>query len=184
VIPIYLDPHAARIALIGRGKHALKRLAWLEAASARPIVWSDAPSPDLQAAAGDRLQRRLPNAVEIAGFHAVWIADLSAAEARPLALPARQAHVLVNVEDIAELSDFHTPALVRRGRLTLTAGTGGASPAVARAAREKLEAAFTEEWSGATEEIANARTALRLEGADFDTLVTDARRRLHEHGLI
>jgi precorrin-2 dehydrogenase/sirohydrochlorin ferrochelatase len=184
VIPIYLEPAAAQIALIGRGPLALKRLAWLEAAAAQPIVWSDAPSPELEAAAGERLQRRLPSAAEIVGFHAIWIADLSAEEARPLALAARQAHALVNVEDIVELSDFHTPAVVRRGRLTLTAGTGGASPAVARAAREKLEAAFTEEWSGATEEIAKARTALRQEGADFDTLVSDARRRLHEHGLI
>lgn len=184
MIPINLDPQATQIALIGRDKLALKRLAWLEAAGAQPIVWSDAPSPELEAAAGDRLLRRLPSAAELVGFHAVWIADLSAEQARPLALAAREAQVLVNVEDVIELSDFHTPAVVRRGRLTLTAGTGGASPAVARAAREKLEAAFTAEWSGATEEIANARTALRQEGADFDTLVSDARRRLHEHGLI
>lgn len=184
MIPVYLDPNATQIALIGRGRLALKRLAWLEAGGAEPIVWSDAPSPELEAAAGARLQRRLPTAAEIVGFHAIWIADLGVEEARPLALAARQAHALVNVEDVVELSDFHTPAVVHRGRLTLAAGTGGASPAVARAAREKLEAAFTAEWSGATEEIANARTALRQQGADFDTLVSDARRRLHEHGLI
>ncbi|MDX2277518.1 MAG: NAD(P)-dependent oxidoreductase [Hyphomonadaceae bacterium] len=184
MIPIYLEPSATQIALIGRGRLALRRLAWLEAAGARPVVWSDAPSPELETAAGARLQRRLPSAAEIVGFHAIWIADLSVEEARPLALAARAAHALVNVEDVIELCDFHTPAVVHRGRLTLAAGTGGASPAVARAAREKLETAFTEEWSGATEEIANSRTALRKQGADFDTLVSDARKRLHRHGLI
>lgn len=184
MIPVYLDPSAAQIALIGRGALALKRLAWLEAGGARPIVWSDAPSPELEIAAGERLQHRLPSAAELFGYQAIWIADLTAEESRPLAAAARAAHVLVNVEDVVQLCDFHTPAVVRRGRLTLTAGTGGASPALARAAREKLEAAFTEEWSGATEEIANARAALRKQGADFDTLVSDARSRLEKYGLI
>ena len=59
---------------------------------------------------------------------------------------ARSANVLVNVEDVLPLCDFHTPAVLRRGQLTLAAGTGGASPAVARAARERLEAAFPESW--------------------------------------
>jgi precorrin-2 dehydrogenase/sirohydrochlorin ferrochelatase len=91
---------------------------------------------------------------------------------------------LVNVEDVLPLSDFHTPAIVRRGRLTLTAGTGGASPAVARAARERLEDAFPEGWAEATEEIADARAALREQGASFDTLVADARGRLNQRGLV
>ena len=80
--------------------------------------------------------------------------------------------------------DFHTPAVVRRGKLTLTAGTGGASPAVARAAREQLEAAFPTDWSRALDEIAEARATLRAKGASFDALVDDARDRLAAHGLI
>jgi siroheme synthase (precorrin-2 oxidase/ferrochelatase) len=68
--------------------------------------------------------------------------------------------------------------------LTLTAGTGGASPAVARAARERLEEAFPDVWADALEEIAEARAVLRNDGAAFETLVADARARLAHHGLV
>jgi precorrin-2 dehydrogenase/sirohydrochlorin ferrochelatase len=94
------------------------------------------------------------------------------------------AGVLVNVEDVIALCDFHTPAVLRRGALTLAAGTGGASPAVARAARERLEDAFPEEWSHALDGIAKARAALRAQGAGPATLAADARARLAQHGLL
>ncbi len=183
MIPIYLNPVAARVAVIGRGALALRRVAWLRDAGASPDVWSDAPSIDLAAAAPD-LVHRLPSNEELARYRAIWIADLTSAEAKQIAEAARATAVLVNVEDVVALCDFHTPAVVRRGRLTLAAGTGGASPAVARAAGERLEAAFPVAWGSALEEVARSRAALREHGASFDTLVTDARQRLAHYGLI
>lgn len=182
MIPIYLDPAKARIALIGRGALASRRLRWLREGGAEPDVWSDHPSAELAAEAGSRLKTGLP--VHLMHYHAIWIADLPAEISDALAENARKANVLVNVEDVLEQCDFHTPAVVRRGRLTLTAGTGGASPAVARAAREQLEAAFPTDWARALDEIADARAALRARGASFDALVDDARSRLTAHGLI
>lgn len=183
MIPLYLDPAHARVALIGRGALAVRRLAWLTQAGAAPDVWSDAPSFDLVSAAGATLRPELPGLAALARYHAIWIADLPREEAEALAAAAGSVNVLVNVEDVKALCDFHTPAVVRRGKLTLAAGTGGASPAVARAARERLEAAFPEEWAHALDVIAKARAALREQHADFDTLVADARARLAEHGL-
>lgn len=183
MIPIYLDPAAVRIMLVGRGPLAVRRLAWLREGGARPDVWSDAPSAELRDASPD-LSARLPAAADIAGYQLIWIADLPKQEAAALAQIAREAGVLVNVEDVLALCDFHSPAVVRRGRLTLASGTGGASPAVARAAREQLEAAFPDAWGEALEEIAEARAVLRREGAGFDVLVTDARTRLAHHGLV
>lgn len=183
MIPLYLDPAQARVALIGRGALAVRRLGWLVDAGAAPDVWSDAPSFDLVRAAGAALRPSLPNAADLARYHAIWIADLPYADAEALAAYAASVSVLVNVEDVKALCDFHTPAVVRRGKLTLAAGTGGASPAVARAARERLEAAFPDEWAHALDVIAKARAALREDNADFDTLVTDARKRLADFGL-
>lgn len=184
MIPIYLDPVHARIALIGRDTLALRRLAWLKAGGATPEVWSDAPSATLTAAAGDKLNLRLPSADELRGYSAIWIAELKSEDAQALAAAARAAGVLVNVEDVIALCDFHTPAVVRRGKLTLSVGTGGASPAVARAAREHLEVAFPPVWAEALDDIAAARALLRENNADFATLVADARERLAHHGLI
>jgi len=183
VIPLYLDPAQTRIALIGRGALALKRLLWLKAGGAEPDVWSSDPSPALATAAGSALKRRLPKLSDLELYHIVWIADLPAEIAEILANTARSARVLVNVEDVIDLCDFHTPSVVRRGKLTLAAGTGGASPAVARAARERLEEAFPESWSEALDEIAESRAELRKQGAGFDALIADARARLSAHGL-
>lgn len=183
MIPIYLDPAIVRVAIVGRGGLALRRLHWLRAAGATPEVWSDAPGVDLKEAAPDLIQR-LPAKKEIARYGAIWIGDLDIEQAQSLARTARAAGALVNVEDVISLCDFHTPAVVRRGRLTLAAGTGGASPAVARAARERLEAAFSSDWERAVEDVSQARLRLREEGADADALVADARARLAHHGLI
>lgn len=183
MIPILIDPAATHIALIGRGDLALRRLEWLQRGGAHPDVWSDAPSPELRAAAGESLHERLPASDELAAYHALWICDFAPEQAQVLATRARAQGVLVNVEDIVPLCDFHTPAVVRRGRLTLAVGTGGASPAVARAARERLEEAFPEVWGEALDEVAQARVALRAKGAAPATLADDARARLARHGL-
>jgi precorrin-2 dehydrogenase/sirohydrochlorin ferrochelatase len=183
MIPIYLDPAQSRIALIGRGELAARRLTWLIGGGAAPDVWSDAPSAELEAAANGRLTNQLPNRTELERYHVAWIADLPRDQAEQVAGAAREAGVLVNVEDVVALCDFHTPAVLRRGRLTLAAATGGASPAVSRAARERLEAAFPPVWGKALEDIAEARTALRGAGADVEALAADARQRLTKHGL-
>ena len=184
MIPLYLDPAHARASRIGRGALAVRRLQWLINGGAAPDIWSDAPTFEFARVAGGVLRNGLPGLADLARYHAIWIADLPRDEAEALAAEAGSVNVLVNVEDVTALCDFHTPAVVRRGKLTLAAGTGGASPAVARAAREQLEAAFPEEWAHALDVIAKARAALREDGADFETLVADARTRLANHGLI
>ena len=77
MIPIVLDPGMTKMALVGRGDIAVSRLAWLQQGGAAHVpVFSDDPSADLEAAAGQRLCRHLPGAAELAGFQVVWIADL------------------------------------------------------------------------------------------------------------
>lgn len=63
-----------------------------------------------------------------------------------IATAARERGVLVNVMDDVPNCDFAAPALVRRGDLVIAVGTGGRSPATARAIREELEARFGPEW--------------------------------------
>ncbi len=61
--------------------------------------------------------------------------------------------MLVNVEDVLPLCDFHVPAVVRRGDLLLTASTGGAAPGLARALREWLAQNFGPEWTDRLKDI-------------------------------
>ena len=90
----------------------------------------------------------------------------------------------MNVEDVLAYCDFHTPAIVQRGALLLTASTGGASPAAARLARMTLEAAFPEDWEAALVELADARQRARARGAAGGEIMTQAHEILTRRGLI
>ena len=178
MIPVMLDPARLRIGLAGRGFLAQKRLQWFRHLGAEPALFSDAAGGPFVAEAGDGLMPRLPDAGDLAALDLLWIADLENAAAGALAERARRAKVLVNVEDVLTLCDVHTPAVVKRGRLLLAAGTGGASPAVAAAVRGKLEEAFPAGWDTALEDIAAARLRLRERGAQPAEVEADARARL------
>src|SRR5262249_41140744 len=58
---------------------------------------------------------------------------------RAAAAAARAAGVPVNVADQPDVSDFIMPAIIRRGDVAIGISTGGASPALARLVRERIE---------------------------------------------
>src|ERR1700743_2446278 len=69
----------------------------------------------------------------------LFIAGLDEVSSERLAKLGRTQGLLVNVEDVPVLCDFHVPAAVRRGDLVLTVSTGGKAPGLARLIREWLE---------------------------------------------
>jgi precorrin-2 dehydrogenase/sirohydrochlorin ferrochelatase len=72
--------------------------------------------------------------------------------------------VLVNVEDVLPLCDFHVPAIVRRGDLLLTASTGGQVPGLSRVLRESLAEDYGPEWTQRMKELSLARAKWRSQG--------------------
>jgi precorrin-2 dehydrogenase / sirohydrochlorin ferrochelatase len=166
MIPIHLDPAMLTIALVGRGVLAQRRLTGLRALGCDPELYTDTPEPEFAAFAGPSLIYRLPDASDLARFNVLWIADLDPEQAEALADAARAAKVIVNVEDVLPYCDFHTPSVVRRGRLVLSAGTGGASPAAASDIRTRLETAFSDDWGLALNELAQLRLDMKAEGFD------------------
>jgi len=61
---------------------------------------------------------------------------------RRVSAAAQARGLFVNIVDAPDLCTFIVPAQVRRGPLTIAVSTGGASPALARQVREKLEELF------------------------------------------
>lgn len=165
MIPVALDPARLRIALAGQGPLAQRRLAQLRDGGARPAVFSPNPDGELAALAGDRLTRGLPSDCDLADLSVLFVVGLEPDVAEPLAARARALRILVNVEDVIPLCDFHAPSVVRRGDLLLTISTGGKSPALAQLVRERLEALFPAEWAERLAEIAALRDRLRAGGA-------------------
>ncbi|MFM8274285.1 MAG: bifunctional precorrin-2 dehydrogenase/sirohydrochlorin ferrochelatase [Gemmata sp.] len=76
-----------------------------------------------------------------------------------VATDARAKGVWVSSASAPDDGDFTLPAVVRRGDLLLTVSTGGASPALARRVREKLES----EYDGAFAEWVRLLAEVRQE---------------------
>jgi precorrin-2 dehydrogenase/sirohydrochlorin ferrochelatase len=166
MFPIVLDLSQARVALVGNGKAALRRLALLDDDEARHVaVYADDPLPDLARQAGSRLRRALPSAAELAGVQIVFAVDLDAPRLAELSATARAVGVLVNIEDRPELSSFHSPALLRRGDLLIAVSTNGQSPGLARRVRRFLADLFGVEWQGRLDALATLRQGWREAGA-------------------
>ena len=177
MVPIVLDGAQLPLALIGRGEALARRLDWLEAGAAQRLtVFCEEPGRDLRARLGPALVERLPTATELASFKVVWITGLAEALAKPLAATARRVGTLVNVEDLTEACDFHTPAVVRRGDLLLTVSTAARSPGLAARVRSWLEEAFGPEWACRLDDVARKRAGWRRQERPLPELaaLTDA----------
>jgi precorrin-2 dehydrogenase/sirohydrochlorin ferrochelatase len=100
----------------------------------------------------------------IAGLRLLFVAGANAADSEQLAASARAAGVLVNVEDVPQLCDFHVPATVRRGDLLLSVSTGGKAPGLAKLIREWLDERFGPQWSYRLDHLGHQRSQWRAEG--------------------
>ena len=184
MIPITLDPARTDIAIAGRGPLLMRRLVQLRDLGADPVVFCDAPDETLAREARGRIHKRLPAAKDLRAVQVVWVAGLDETESAAIAADARAEKTLVNVEDVPPHCDFHTPAIVQRGALLLTASTGGASPAAAKIARGMLETAFPEDWEDALVELAAARSRARAGGAAGPDIMAEAESILARRGLL
>jgi precorrin-2 dehydrogenase / sirohydrochlorin ferrochelatase len=157
MLPVTLSPHALKVGLAGPGEALDRRAALLAEAGVEARV--------LPLGAPDE-------ALEV--LQLLFVAGLPVGEAQLLAERARRLGVLVNVEDVPTLCDFHVPAIVRRGDLLLTASTGGQVPGLSRALRESLSEQFGPEWTTRLKELRLARARWRSEGhslADVSKMV-------------
>jgi precorrin-2 dehydrogenase / sirohydrochlorin ferrochelatase len=169
MLPIVLDGSRMRAGVAGAGDGLRRRLNVLAAAGVKdPVIFANG----------------VPSAQDIAGLTVLFIAGLDEGRSRDLAGAARQAGVLVNVEDVPALCDFHVPAQVRRGDLVLTVSTGGRSPGLSRALRENLEERFGPEWDRRLDEIAVLREQWRSEGVGAHEISQRTRGLVAERGWL
>jgi precorrin-2 dehydrogenase/sirohydrochlorin ferrochelatase len=181
MLPIALDLARLPVALVGAGAGAVRRLALLDQAGAPEIVvFAAAPDAALEAAAGERLRRRLPGRDDLADRAVLLVCDLPRQQAARLAADGRALKLLVNVEDDTALCDFHMPAIVRRGDLVLAISTGGRSPGLARALKQGLERLLDARWAERLQRLARRRARWRAGGRSARA-VSGLTRRLIDH---
>jgi len=120
----------------------------------------------------------------IAAVRLLFVAGLANGRAARLARLARHLGVLVNVEDVPALCDFHVPASVRRGNLLLTISTGGRVPGLSRTLREWLETRFGPEWQTYLDDLSVAREGWRAEGLPPPVVSQRTREHVSEKGWL
>ena len=149
MLPIILTPQGTRIGLTGEGAALSARLQLLSEAGITPhAVYED----------------RMPTTSELAGLDILFVAGLDESVSRETYANAKASGILVNVEDVPKLCDFHVPAQIRRGELLITVSTGGRSPGLAARVRETLGEIFGAEWEAHVDEVAISRARWRASG--------------------
>ena len=164
MLPIVLTREIVQVGLAGAGDGRARRAALL-AQAGMDAVAVDAKGP-------------LPR------IALLFVAGLDQDTSRTLAERARTAGILVNVEDVPELCDFHVPAIVRRGDLVITASTGGRAPGLARRLREWLELRFGPEWDGRLQTMREARAGWRADGMPPAEVAERTRDMISEKGWL
>jgi uroporphyrin-III C-methyltransferase/precorrin-2 dehydrogenase/sirohydrochlorin ferrochelatase len=84
---------------------------------------------------------RWPETADLADASLIVVAFEDRALAEKGAALARTVNAPLNVVDYPDLSDFHVPAIIDRGPLSIGVATGGVAPVLARETRTKIEAA-------------------------------------------
>ena len=147
MLPLVLNPVSLKAGLAGRGQARERRAALLAEAGVEARLLPETVTDEV-----------------LASLQLLFVAGLAEGEARELAARARRLKVLVNVEDVLPLCDFHVPAIVRRGELLLTASTGGQVPGLAKQLREALAEQFGPEWTARVKDLGAARAKWRAQG--------------------
>jgi siroheme synthase-like protein len=164
-LPIFLDLGGRPCIVIGGGDSAAPKVAALLKAGAIVTIIS----PDLcdeirsQATLGKALHlAREYQYGDLRGNSIVYVAAANYEIVSSVAREARELGIPLNVVDNPEFSSFISPATFRRGDLQVAISTSGASPAIARILRERLEQEIGSEYAVLLEIMRQARKFLRL----------------------
>ncbi|MFN3229201.1 MAG: siroheme synthase CysG [Asticcacaulis sp.] len=166
-LPLSWPLEGRRVVLIGEEPLLSRKVTLLEKTPATLSVY------DFSDAGGT-----WPSLAALEGAALIVVAFTDRVRAEQGAYLAKAARVPVNVVDQPDLTDFHVPAIIDRGALSIGVASGGTAPVLARETRRRIEAAVPP--SEAQVATWAERLSPRLRSLFPDV---DARRRVWEHLL-
>ncbi len=167
--PISLDLSRIRILLVGSGEAFSRRLDQLKEQGATQII---------------TFQDALPESHEIRQANVLMVVGLDYETSAVLASIAKLQGVLVNVEDKSDLCDFYFVSFVKRGDLTISVSTNGASPTLSQEIRSYIAGLFGEEWAGIVNFIGKKRLEWKQEGLDNKQVSDRTKEYIKSEGLL
>ncbi|RPJ74428.1 MAG: uroporphyrinogen-III C-methyltransferase [Acidobacteria bacterium] len=162
--PIFVNLQGVPVVVIGAGAVAERKVSALLEAGARVTVVAPDATPAIDSWAADgrlALKRRRYEAGDLRGARLAYAATGDDEVNRGVRLEALREGAWLNAVDQPDLCDFISPAVVRRGDLTLAISTNGRAPGLAKRIREQLEGHFHEEYGAVVEQAAAERDRLR-----------------------
>jgi precorrin-2 dehydrogenase/sirohydrochlorin ferrochelatase len=155
--PVSLDIRGKTCLVVGGGEVAVRKVRALHQAGAHVSVVAPEVQPKLRALEGVEIRERAFRDTDLHGVFLVVVATDDPVLNRAVGRDAADLGCLVNVVDCPALSNFIVPATLRRGELSISISTGGASPTLARRIREGLEGQFGEEYADFVDVLAEVR---------------------------
>jgi siroheme synthase-like protein len=169
--PIFLNIRGRNCVVIGGGDVALRKVKALLDCGAKVTLISPKPHPEVvklfKRRAIHLIQRRYEKEDLDGTVIAFACTDVKKVN-RKVAEDSKQKGILVNVVDDPRSSDFIIPSSFRRGNLTVAVSTSGASPALAKKIRAKLEKSFGAEYASLLSLIGEVRSAIKKKGYIMD----------------
>jgi len=161
--PAYLSLSNKKILLVGGGYIALEKLEKLIDFSTEIMVISKELSPEFQSFAlahNIHIEQRAYQVGDINGYDIVIVATDTAVLHKAIYEESRATRVLVNSVDNTAYCDFIFPSYIKKGDLTVSVSTSGASPALAKRLRVYLEKIIPTEIESFLKEMRNLRKTL------------------------
>lgn len=172
-VPVMLKCDGRLCLLVGGGAVAeRKAAALLDAGASVHIVSPQLKSGQLRRLADEGAVRWTSRAYEpgdLQGAFLVYAATNDDALNKTIALEADRLGIWVNVASDGEAGSFISPAVMRRGRLTLAVATSGAGPAAAVRIRQQLEEQFGREYEEYLDILYSMRSAIKAQVESAET---------------
>ena len=162
--PAFIDVRGRRCVVIGGGALGEGKVVKLLECDARVIVIAPEVTSVVKGLAAKGKVEWLMRQYRSGDLAQAFIAIASTEDDeidRQIYAEAEERNVLLNVVDVTHLCTFIAPSVARRGEVTVATSTGGASPALARTFREKLESSRILEYADLAPVLARGRAELR-----------------------
>ena len=174
--PVFLDLADIPVLVVGAGPIGVRKVEALQRAGARVRVVATALDEALERDRYDDVRERPFQTDDLDGMRLVITATGDADVDAAVSAAARARGIWTNAADQPVDCEFILPAIARSGRVTVAVSTDGASPALAKALRDRIATMLGDEVAALAEELAEARAAVKAGGGstedvDWSTMI-------------
>jgi precorrin-2 dehydrogenase/sirohydrochlorin ferrochelatase len=165
--PAFLKLEGKKCVVIGGGKVAERKIISLLEANAIVVLVSPDATPFLAKLAEEGKITWIKDTFKSNYLEGAWLVFACTNQRevqREVFQACEERKIFCNVVDQPDVSSFIVPSVVKRGALTLAISTSGASPAVSRRLRERLERLFGEEYASYLELMRRIRESILSKG--------------------